>query len=202
MEQGAEVIAGVDEVGVGAWAGPVMVGAVVLNPNHRIYKVRDSKLLDPARREWLADRVRERSLAWAVGASWPDEIDAVGLSEAIRRAASRAITSLGIRPEACLVDGSWNFVGKEAVTVVRGDCESVSIAAASVVAKVFRDRVMSGIAPLYDWYRFDENKGYPSPAHKWALRALGPSPMHRRLFAPVQKLFDEGVSGRLLGSGV
>lgn len=200
-DQGAEVVAGIDEVGVGAWAGPVVVGAVILDPSHRIYKVRDSKLLDPPRREWLAERVRQRSMAWAVGISWPTEIDAEGLSEAIRRAAARALGGLGVQPDAYLVDGNWNFVGEGARTVVRGDCESVSIASASLVAKVFRDRLMSDLAPLYEGYSFELNKGYPSPAHKWALAAFGPSQMHRRLFAPVRRYFEEGVPGRLLTTG-
>jgi ribonuclease HII len=200
-ESGAEAIAGIDEVGVGAWAGPVVVGAVISNPGSRVYKVRDSKLLDAARREWLAARVRERSLAWGVGVSWPNEIDEEGLSEAIRRAASRALEGLAIEPDACLVDGKWNFIGDGARMVVKGDCESVSIASASLVAKVFRDRLMSDLAPLYPGYGFDLNKGYPSPAHKWALSALGPSSFHRMLFAPVRRLFEEGVPGRLLAAG-
>jgi ribonuclease HII len=197
-ESGAEVIAGIDEVGVGAWAGPVVVGAVISNPGSRVYKVRDSKLLDAARREWLAERVRDRSLAWGVGVSWPNEIDEEGLSEAIRRAASRALDALSIEPDACLVDGKWNFIGDGARMVVKGDCESVSIASASLVAKVFRDRLMADLAPLYPGYGFDLNKGYPSPAHKWALAAFGPSSFHRRLFTPVRRLFEEGVPGRLL----
>ena len=196
--EGAQVIAGVDEVGVGAWAGPVVVGAVVMDPSHRLYKVRDSKLLDAPRRAWLAERVRAGALAWGVGMSWPSEIDVEGLSEAIRRAARRAIGSLGMTPDACLVDGNWNFVGDGAKTVVKGDCESVSIASASVVAKVFRDGLMTQMSSLYPGYRFELNKGYPSPVHKWGLRALGPSPLHRKLFAPVQRHFDEGTPGRLL----
>jgi ribonuclease HII len=200
-ESGAELVAGIDEVGVGAWAGPVVVGAVILEPGRRIYKVRDSKLLDPPRREWLAERVRERSLAWGIGVSWPHEIDSEGLSEAQRRAARRAIEALGITPDACLVDGKWNFIGDGARMIVRGDSESVSIACASLVAKAFRDQLMSDLAPLYSGYSFELNKGYPSPLHKWALAAIGPSSLHRRLFTPVRRLFEEGVPGRLLNAG-
>lgn len=198
FENGAELIAGVDEVGVGAWAGPVAVGAVVLDPDHRIYKVRDSKLVDPARREWLAERVRDRCLGWGIGLSWPGEIDEFGLSEALRRAAARALDSLQLKPDACLLDGHWNFIGEGTRVVVRGDCESVSIASASLVAKVARDSLMREVARQYPAYGFDLNKGYPSPLHKWALSALGPSPVHRLLFAPVRKFIQFGTPGRLL----
>lgn len=203
LDQGAELIAGIDEVGVGAWAGPVAVGAVILG-SRRIYKVRDSKLLDPSRREWLAARVRDRCLAYSIGLSWPREIDEFGLSEAIRRAAARAIETLPVGPDAWLLDGKWNFLPASAtpvVRLVRGDCESVSIASASLVAKVARDALMSELSSLYPIYSFAANKGYPSPDHKWALRAVGPSPLHRRLFTPVRTLMEEGPPGRLLPAG-
>jgi ribonuclease HII len=201
LAEGAELVGGIDEVGIGAWAGPLAVGAVVLRPDRRIYKIRDSKLLDPERREFLASRVRESCLAWSIGLAWPDEIDSVGLSEAQRRAAARAQAGLVVSPDVFLVDGKWNFVGTSARMVVRGDCESVSIAAASIVAKVARDRLMCELSRLYPPYELASNKGYPSPRHRWGLAAFGPSPIHRRLFAPVQKLLDEGVPGRLLPSG-
>lgn len=199
--RGAELIAGVDEVGVGAWAGPVAVGAVLLQPNKRLYKVRDSKLVDSRRREALAQRVKQTCLCWSVGMSWPDEIDALGLSEAMRRAGRRAVQGLQTKPDAILADGNWNFLKgscDEVKMVVRGDCESVSIASASIVAKVMRDDLMATLSAMYPFYRFESNKGYPSASHKWALAAFGPSPIHRRLFAPVQKLVDEGAPGRLL----
>ena len=201
IEEGAGLVGGVDEVGIGAWAGPLAVGAVVLRPDRRLYKIRDSKLLDPERREFLAARVRESCLAWSVGLAWPDEIDALGLSEAQRRAAGRAQAGLAVRPDVFLVDGKWNFVGAGSRMVVRGDCESVSIAAASIVAKVARDRLMCELARLYPFYALASNKGYPSPRHRWGLAAFGPSPVHRRLFTPIQKLLDEGVPGRLLPPG-
>jgi ribonuclease HII len=198
IEQGAALVGGIDEVGVGAWAGPVAVGAVVLSPGQRLYKLRDSKLVSGARREWLAARVRERGLTWSIGYSWPREIDELGLSEAIRRAASRAVEGLAVMPDAFLVDGKWNFLGERAKMVVRGDCESVSIAAASVVAKVARDRLMAGMGELYPGYRFECNKGYPSADHKWGLSAFGPCPIHRRGWAPIRKLVHDGVPGRVL----
>ncbi len=202
-EGGAELIAGVDEVGLGAWAGPVAVGIVIFSPGTRLYKVRDSKLLDAERREWLAQRIRSQALCWSSGLSWPDEIDRVGLSEAMRRAAARALDGLETWPDCFLIDGQWNFLKTNPLQprvkmVVRGDCESVSIASASIVAKVMRDRLMAGLSAQYPPYLFHLNKGYPSPAHKWALSAFGPSPVHRRLFAPVRKLAEEGTEGRLL----
>lgn len=198
LAEGACLVGGIDEVGVGAWAGPVAVGAVVLSPADRIYKLRDSKLLDPPRREWLAARVRERCLGYGIGLAWPAEIDEVGLSEAIRRAAARAVAGLPVSPDAFLVDGKWNFVGSRARMVVRGDCESVSIAAASIVVKVARDRLMTDLAGSYPGYAFEANKGYPAPRHLWGLAAYGPSAIHRRSYAPIRKLADEGVPGRLL----
>lgn len=198
LAEGATLIGGIDEVGLGAWAGPVAVGAVVLAPDQRIYKIRDSKLLDPARRAFLAERVRARCLGYGTGFAWPDEIDQVGLSEAIRRAAARAVAALPVTPDLFLVDGKWNFLGERARMVVRGDAESVSIAAASIVVKVARDQLMTSLAAMYPHYAFEANKGYPAPRHLWGLSAFGPSPIHRRLYAPIRKLVDEGVPGRLL----
>lgn len=186
---------------MGAWAGPLAVGAVILDPNRRLYKIRDSKLLDPPRRRWLAGRVRERALAFGIGFSWPDEIDGLGLSEALTLAARRAVGDLGLEPDASLIDGARDYLrAGEVRTVVRGDCVSVSIAAASLVAKVQRDSLMAKVGRLYPAYDFSSNKGYPSPKHRWALSALGPTPIHRRLFEPVDRAFEEAYP-RLLGPG-
>jgi ribonuclease HII len=201
--EGADLIAGVDEVGVGAWAGPVAVGVVILHPGRRLYKVRDSKLLDAPRREYLAEHVKRHSLTWSVGFCWPCGIDQHGLSYGTMEAARRALSGLAIRPDAYLVDGNWNFLKLDPVkTIVRGDSESVSIASASLVAKVARDRLMQQMACLYPFYGFDVNKGYPSPDHKWALAAFGPCPIHRRLFEPVRVLAEQSVPGRLLPAAV
>lgn len=197
--EGAQLIAGLDEVGLGAWAGPVAVGVVVLHPGRRLYKVRDSKLLDAPRREWLASHVRDECLSWSVGLAWPREIDEMGLTAATRLAGNRAVESLTLSPDAFLIDGNWNLLGTDTVTtIVRGDSESVSIASASLVAKVARDRLMRCLAPLYPQYLFESNKGYPSELHKRALAMIGPSPIHRRLFAPVRKLVEESPPCRLL----
>src|SRR3989440_10686655 len=110
LAEGASLVGGIDEVGVGAWAGPVAVGAVVLDPGDRIYKLRDSKLLDPARREWLAERGRGRCGGHGAGPARPEEIDEVGLSEAIRRAGARAVAALPVAPDGFLVDGQGDFI--------------------------------------------------------------------------------------------
>lgn len=197
--EGAALVAGVDEVGMGAWAGPLAVGVVVLDPGRRIYKIRDSKLLDPPRRSWLAKRVMERAVSWSVGLALPQEIDEFGLTEAQGIAAHRALRRMCVAPDAYLVDGNRNFLGLSSVkTIVRGDAHSISIAAASLVAKVVRDKLMEQLSEVFVGYGLETNKGYPSPDHKWALNAYGPSPAHRRLFAPVQRLIDEGTPGRLL----
>ncbi len=181
--RGREVVVGVDEVGRGAWAGPISVGAAVLPPDKRVYKVRDSKMLTEAERERLFDRVASWCRAWAVGHASQVECDSLGMSEAQRLAARRAVAGLGIEPDHVLIDGRWDFVGKgpaATTRIVKGDATCLSIAAASVLAKVTRDRIMRGEAQHYPGYDFDLNKGYPCPRHKAALKAWGPTSIHRR----------------------
>jgi ribonuclease HII len=189
-DEGA-VVAGIDEVGRGAWAGPVTYAAVVLPTSRRMYKLRDSKVLDPARREELAARVRDFAVAVALGEASNTEIDQLGMTEAIRLAARRAMDGLAVRPDVALVDGAWDFLagyGTVNERIVHGDAYSASIAAASIVAKVDRDAQMSEHCPDHPAYAFSSNKGYPSPVHKAALRAQGPCALHRHSWAPVQAL--------------
>jgi len=181
-------VAGVDEVGCGAWAGPVTYAAVVLPRDRRMYKLRDSKVLAPVERERLAERVQEFALGFGIGHASNDEIDRVGLSEARRRAARRAVDALPLRPHALLLDGNWDFLagyGTENERLVRGDGRSASIAAASIVAKVTRDALMRELDPGYPGYAFASNKGYPSPDHVAALEEHGPCDLHRRSWAPI-----------------
>jgi ribonuclease HII len=188
-----EVLAGVDEVGRGSWAGPVTFAAVVLPRSRRIYKLRDSKLLRPDERERLADRVHGLALAVGIGHAGNDEIDRVGMSLAMRRAARRAVDALPLRPHALLLDGSWDFLadyGTRNRTVVRGDAYSASIAAASIVAKVARDRLMVEADPGRPAYAFASNKGYPSPEHRDALAAFGPCDLHRTSWTPISTLLQ------------
>jgi ribonuclease HII len=187
--EGHEVVVGVDEVGRGAWAGPIMVGAAVLPRDRRVYRVRDSKMLTEAEREKLFDRLAGWCRAWAVGAASQEECDAVGMAEAQRRAARRAMEGLGVQPDHALVDGNWDFVGLGSTTrLIRGDAICLSIATASILAKVTRDRMMRAEAENFPVYEFDGNKGYPCPRHKMALRAYGPSAIHRRTWIFMENL--------------
>jgi ribonuclease HII len=190
---GVDVVVGVDEVGRGAWAGPLAVGAAVLPPDRRVYKVRDSKMLTEAEREALFERVAGWCRAWAVGTASPRECDELGMSEAQRLAARRALGGLGLRVGRVLVDGTWDFVGG-AERIVRGDATCLSIAAASVLAKVTRDRLMREEAGHFPAYGFEHNKGYPSPDHRAALHWLGPSVIHRRSWAFMEHLAWSGLT--------
>ena len=178
---GKDVVVGVDEVGRGAWAGPLSVGAAVLPKDRRVYKVRDSKLFTEAEREALFDRIAGWCAAWAVGHASQEECDALGMADAQRLAARRAIEGLGLVPDRVLVDGNWDFVGGGRTDrLVKGDRRCLSIAAASILAKVTRDRMMRQEAEHFPGYDFELNKGYPCPRHKLALNAMGPTSIHRR----------------------
>jgi len=186
------VVVGVDEVGRGAWAGPLSVGVAVVPRDRRGYKIRDSKLLNEVEREALFDRVSSWCRAWAVGHATAGECDELGMSEAQRLAARRAMETLGIAPDHILVDGNWDFVGG-ARKIVRGDRTSLSIASASILAKVTRDRMMREIAEDFPGYNFEANKGYPCPIHKAALQAMGPSSIHRRSWVFMDHLMWNGL---------
>lgn len=195
-DEGRRVVVGVDEVGRGAWAGPLVVGAAVVPRERRVYRVRDSKLLTESERERLFDRVAGWCAPWAVGAASHEECDSLGMAEAQRLAARRAIAGLGTAPDAVLVDGTWDFVGLGCTQrIVRGDAYSLSIAAASILAKVSRDRFMRAEAEHYPGYDFEFNKGYPCPRHKMALQAYGPTAIHRRTWVFMDHL-AWGAPGR------
>jgi ribonuclease HII len=183
---GAVRVAGVDEVGRGAWAGPLVVCAAVTRLDTPPAGLTDSKLLTPRRRDAIAEVLRDWLAAYAFGGAEPEEIDEVGMTEALRRATVRALEGLPERPDAVILDGAHNFLGDRAGadgrawpvrTEVKADLRSVSVAAASVLAKVHRDALMAGLG--YDEYAFAANAGYPSPVHQEALRRLGPTPHHR-----------------------
>jgi ribonuclease HII len=179
--EGHQVVVGVDEVGRGSWAGPLTIGAAVLPQDRRVNKVRDSKQLTAVEREALFDRIAGWCTAWAVGHASAQECDELGMSEAQRLAARRAIDGLGVVPDQVLLDGNWDFVGGgNTRKIVRGDATCLSISAASILAKVTRDRLMRIEDEHYPAYDFAWNKGYPCPRHQQALRGLGPSAIHRR----------------------
>jgi ribonuclease HII len=195
-DAGDDVVVGMDEVGRGSWAGPLVVGAVVLPRGRRVNGVRDSKLLTERDRERLFARVAAWCAAWAVGAATHLECDELGMADAQRLAARRAVEGLGMAPDRVLVDGNWDFVGLGCtVRVIKGDAACLSIAAASILAKVSRDRMMRAESEAFPGYDFDANKGYPCPRHKMALQAYGPTSIHRRSWVFMEHL-PWGVEGR------
>jgi ribonuclease HII len=180
---GHDVVVGIDEVGRGSWAGPLMVGAAILPRDRRVNGVRDSKMLTEAGREAIFDRVASWCEAWAVGGASPDECDTLGMAAAQRLAAQRALAGLGVVPDAAVVDGTWNFVAPHVRHVqmkIKADAYCLPVAAASILAKVTRDRIMREQSENYPHWHFDTNKGYPCPLHKIALQGYGPSAIHRR----------------------
>jgi ribonuclease HII len=179
--EGHEVVGGMDEVGRGAWAGPLTLAAAVLPQDRRVNKVRDSKQLTEREREGLFERIADWCVTWAVGHASAQECDELGMSAAQRLAARRALDGLGVRPDRVLLDGKWDFVGGGNVELmVKGDARCLSIAAASILAKVTRDRIMRDEAEHHPYWWFDQNKGYPCPRHQASLRGMGPSSIHRR----------------------
>ena len=192
---GHDVIVGVDEVGRGSWAGPLMVGAAVIPTGRRIVGVRDSKMLSEKAREQIFDKVARWCTSWSVGAASQRECDELGMADAQRLAAGRAIAGLSVTPDAVLIDGNWDFVGAGVRTerLVKGDARCVSIAAASILAKVTRDRVMRSEAEHYPAYAFESNKGYPCPIHRAALHWCGPSAIHRRSWVFMDSLVWTGI---------
>ncbi len=192
---GCDVVIGIDEVGKGSWAGPLTLGAVVVPKDRRIYKLRDSKQLRSSEREAMFDRIANWAEAWAIGHASPAECDQLGMSAAQKLAAKRAIAGLGLHrpPDAVVIDGKWDFIGhSRTVKLVKGDSISLSIAAASILAKVTRDRLMIDDADCYPGFDFAANKGYPCPQHQLALRAYGPTAIHRRSWAFMDDLVWTG----------
>jgi ribonuclease HII len=193
-DDGKRIVVGMDEVGRGAWAGPLTVGAAVLPDGKRIYKVRDSKMLTEPEREAMFDRLAGWCAAWSIGHVSPQECDEMGMADAMRLAATRALDGLRVGFDHVLLDGNWDFaLGGGAELLVRGDSRSLSIATASILAKVTRDRIMREEAVHYPAYAFESNKGYPGPIHKSALHALGPSPIHRRSWVFMDGLVWSGI---------
>jgi ribonuclease HII len=192
--QGADLVAGVDEVGRGPLAGPVVAAAVLLPPCCRfpwLAGVRDSKALSPARREELAGCISEDALAIALGTMPHDLVDAIGIVEATRRAMLAALAELSSEPEFVLIDAlSLPRCSLPHRPIIHGDGLSLSIACASIVAKVARDELMLEADGRFSGYGFVRNKGYATREHLDALTRLGPCPIHRRTFAPVRACLE------------
>jgi ribonuclease HII len=182
---GAQLIAGVDEVGRGSLFGPVVAAAVILDPAYRIRGLRDSKLLPAERREELAIRIRQHSIAWAIAAVDSARIDQINIYHASRLAMLHAIQQLAPQPGYLLVDAVRIDCAIPQRKIIHGDALSASIAAASIIAKVERDRMISAWDPVFPAYGLASNKGYCTRRHLAALREHGPSPLHRQSFAPV-----------------
>jgi ribonuclease HII len=184
---GAHLIAGVDEVGRGSLFGPVVAAAVILDPAYRIRGLRDSKLLLPERREILAKRIREHVIAYAVAAVDAARIDQINIYQASRVAMREAVSRLQPAPDHLLIDALRLDCEVPQQPIIHGDALSASIAAASILAKVARDRMITEWDPVFPLYGLASNKGYSTPHHLAALREHGPSPLHRQSFAPVWK---------------
>lgn len=187
---GAKIVAGVDEVGRGAWAGPVTVCAAITGLRRPPADLTDSKLIPAPRRSALAEELGGWVTAYSLGHSSPEEIDDLGMTAALRLAAVRALDGLPTRPDAVILDGKHNYLGPpwKVRTVIKGDQTCVAVAAASVIAKVRRDALMAELAPQYAEFAFQENAGYPSPVHRAALEAQGPTPLHRLSWAYMDAL--------------
>ena len=189
-----DLVAGVDEVGRGPLCGPVVTAAVILDPSRPILGLNDSKKLSEARREALFEEIREKALAWCIALAEVEEIDRLNILHATMLAMQRAVEGLSVTPRLALIDG--NRCPKLAVPcapVVKGDSQVPAIAAASILAKVSRDREMVELDRVYPGYGMAGHKGYPTAVHLEALSRLGPTPIHRRSFAPVRELLDVSV---------
>lgn len=182
-------VCGVDEAGRGPWAGPVTAAAVILSPDRLPAGINDSKALTAKRRDALEAEIKACAIAWGVGFASVEEIERLNILQATGLAMRRAIAALAVTPAGALVDGNYRFdLPCEVETAVGGDGISLSIAAASILAKTARDRVMVEMDATYPGYGFAGHKGYSAPAHLAALKALGPCPIHRRSWAPIRAL--------------
>jgi ribonuclease HII len=182
---GAKLVAGVDEVGRGSLFGPVVAAAVILERDYRIKGLRDSKLLDQATREKLAERIKQHAIAYAVGVVDVARIDQLNIYWASLLAMKNAIAQLAPAPDHLLLDAVRVDLDCPQTKIIHGDALSISIAAASIIAKVHRDEMIRRWSPVYPEYDLASNKGYRSPKHLAALKELGPTPLHRLSFAPV-----------------
>jgi len=184
-----DLLAGVDEAGRGPLAGPVVAACVVLRPGTRLSGVRDSKTLTPRERDDALAAIRGEAVATGLGVASVAEVDAFNIRMATLLAMRRAVEALGIQPQGLLIDGRDAILAvAPCEAVVDGDAKSLAVAAASILAKVTRDALMGGDAARYPEYRFEQNKGYGTPAHLEALRRHGPCAIHRRSFRPVRQL--------------
>ena len=186
-----DLVAGVDEVGRGPLCGAVVTAAVILDPNRPITGLNDSKKLTEARRERLYDEICEKALSWCIARAEVEEIDELNILHATMLAMQRAVEGLSITPKLAMIDGNrCPQLSMPAEAVVKGDSKVPAIAAASILAKVSRDREMAAFEVQYPGYGIGGHKGYPTPVHLEALDRLGPTPIHRRSFGPVRRAYE------------
>ena len=191
FQTGTRLVAGVDEVGRGPLAGPVVAAAVILDPHRPIEGLADSKKLSEKRREVLAELIKERALAWALGRAEVEEIDCINILQASLLAMQRAVAGLNPAAEFALIDGNrCPQLACPSEAVIRGDDRVAAISAASVIAKVARDNEMIALDAEYPGYGLAKHKGYPTKAHIESIRSLGVLSIHRRTFGPVRKIID------------
>lgn len=190
------LVAGVDEAGRGPLAGPVVAAAVILDAKRPIAGLADSKVLAPARRQVLAQAIKQRALCWAVGRAEVADIDRLNILQASLLAMRRAVETLDIVPELVLIDGNRApSLACRVKTVIKGDATVPSVQAASILAKVARDAEMFTLDKAFPGYGFSRHKGYPTATHLLALAIFGVSPVHRRSFGPVRRLLERGQTG-------
>ena len=192
-----DLVAGVDEVGRGPLCGAVVTAAVILDPNRPIAGLNDSKKLTEARREKLYDEIREKALSWCIARAEVEEIDELNILHATMLAMQRAVEGLSITPKLAMIDGNrCPKLTMPSEAVVKGDSKVPAIAAASILAKVSRDREMAAFELQYPGYGIGGHKGYPTAFHLEALERLGPTPIHRRSFGPVRRAYEalEGLA--------
>jgi ribonuclease HII len=183
LSKKVKFLAGVDEAGRGPLAGPVVAAAVIFDKKTNIKGVNDSKQLTEKQREKLYDQIISSALAYSVSVIEPDMIDKVNILNATLRAMKKSVDDLKIKPYLVLVDGNRTFQSDiPVITIVKGDSKSFSIAAASILAKVTRDRLMKKLAVQFPVYLWEQNKGYPTRQHREIIQKLGPSPLHRKTF--------------------
>lgn len=187
-KQGFKYIAGIDEVGRGPLAGPVVAAAVILPENFYLPGINDSKQLSERKREEFFDKIQEEAIAVGIGIISAAEIDQINIYEATKKAMLAAIQNLQTTPDYCLIDAMKLTIPIPQTSIIKGDAKSVSIAAASIIAKVARDQLMKDYARQHPFYMFDKNMGYGTNEHIQAIQKNGPCPIHRKTFAPIKDL--------------
>ncbi|WP_404351470.1 ribonuclease HII [Sutcliffiella horikoshii] len=189
-EKGSRYIAGIDEVGRGPLAGPVVAAAVILPEDFQLYGLTDSKKLSPQKRELFYDYIKKNALSYGIGIVMPSDIDKVNIYEATKLAMMEAVKNLSLTPDHLLIDAMKLDVGIAQTSIIKGDATSISIAAASVLAKETRDAYMKNLAVEFPQYGFDKNMGYGTREHLIALEEVGVTREHRRSFSPVKEMVD------------